>query len=329
MLSAAGSFARWNPPARRAIAAVFAVCLANARCEETLERGLARIHFDENERTDAEESANVIEKGIERYRSRLDPGQDPIDVYLCSTLQEFYERGGNALGGRVEGFARGREGTIVIRTRDALGPSANYPAVLRHELLHVLIARNARAGTVPRWLNEGVAMLLSGEGRWSNTFHLAKMYTSGRVIEYSELEGAFAAPGNETEFGDAYEQSFSMTRHLMRRIGDDTFWRVFRSKEVGDFATVLKQETGVKLERVYDEWRGSLWKVAVITAVISGIGVFQFGALLLIAAWWRKRRKARRIIQAWGEDDEDDDVILPWQLEGQEASYPWEDDDDR
>ena len=250
----------------------------------------------------------VLHAGLITYERRFPAGEEPIQVHICQTIEEFERLFGGLSARRVEGFARSREGIIVLKAPRLLGTGSNYAAIARHELLHVLLARNTDPDNLPRWLNEGIAMTLSRENRWATMFSMAQIYTGGRVIEYEELPHVFNAPGNETVFGDAYVQSLSMTRYLQSQVGEERFWAMVRGLQSGSFEEALRAQTGVTLEEFFDAWHASLWRTALISSIVTGLSVFQVAALLLVVGYLRRRARDRRIVQRWDEEGEEGDA---------------------
>ena len=287
-------------------AACLVVCLAgSSSLGATLERGQIRLQYSQGQEAVALETMGVLHTGLATYAQRLPAGEEPIRVHICQTIAEFEGLSGGLPAKRVQGFARSREGLIVLKAPVLLGPGSDYAGIVRHELLHVLLARNTDLDHLPRWLNEGVAMILSRENRWSTMFSMARLYTGGRVIAYENLEQVFNAPGNEMVFGDAYVQSLSMTRYLQSQMGEETFWAMIYGLQDGPFDEALRSQTELTAEEFYDTWRGSLWRTALVFSIVTGMSLFQIAAILLVVAYLRKRMRNRRTLQKWAEEEED------------------------
>lgn len=272
----------------------------------TLERDPFVIHYEPGDGGAALETAAVLTEAVQLYGQRLPVGKDPIHVYIADTMDRFQEYAGDVPTRQIEGFARSAEGIIVLRSPRLLQPGANYAAIARHELLHVLLARTADPDHLPRWLNEGIAMFLSREGRWSNSLAMAQMYTGNRVIDYDNLPYVFNAPGNELEFGDAYTQSLSMTRYLRKQLGENAFWDMVAQLDERPFDEALVTWLQVTPREFYGQWRRSLWRTAVVASLVTGFSLFQLAAILAIAAYLHKRRRARRTMQRWDEEAKDE-----------------------
>jgi SpoIID/LytB domain protein len=89
---------------------------------------------------------------------------------------------------------------------------------LRHELAHVVIdkASNNRA---PRWLEEGFALYLAGEGPMISHYH------SRGALSTEELEKRLARPGSQEEMRTLYAQAYLDVLNLVRNGGEASVWK--------------------------------------------------------------------------------------------------------
>jgi hypothetical protein len=304
------------------------VALAGAAEVQTMERRLFRIEHGPELEELARTSADVLEAALDTYTKRLPAGAELIRVVICDTPGQFQQYAGRMVTPAVVGVAVPEKGIIALKAPDLVPGPTDYVGTLRHELVHVLLARNVKEENLPRWLNEGVAMLLAGEIGWTASMRVARMYVEGRIIEYRDLQLVFLAPGQEMEFGDAYAQAQSMTRFLFDRLGEERFWGVIRSLQRRTFAEALQAELGLTPHEFWSDWVATLWKVALVFGLVSGFTAFQVMALLTVCAYWRKRRQGRRILAAWEEEtggmDEHWDGELPQE---DDTVPPWDDDE--
>jgi len=89
---------------------------------------------------------------------------------------------------------------------------------LRHELAHVLIdkASNNRA---PRWLEEGFALYLAGEGS------MISNYIRRGALSTAELEKRLERPGSQQEMRALYAQAYTDVFYLIRNNGEASVWK--------------------------------------------------------------------------------------------------------
>ena len=313
---------------------LLAVCLAGAALfaygvpAQVLQDGLFRIEYPPGERHTAAITLDNLQEITASWQHRLDPGDAPILVHICASQGDFAARAGFWPPAEVGGVAHAEDGVIVLRTPGQLSNPRLYEGVVRHELLHVLLARNTSLSHLPRWLNEGIAMHLSGEYRWNSSLLVARMYLSDRLYTYDDLIMNFSTVRGERPFGNLYAQSLSMTAYLYDRLGDEAFWQLIYALRDSDFQTALHECARMSPDDLWEAWRRSLWKVAVISAVMSGFGLFDFMALLVIVAYFRKRRHNRKVLDRWEQEEAGETpVMMAWELE-RDSEYPWEMDDE-
>ncbi|MFO7973131.1 MAG: hypothetical protein R6V12_00685 [Candidatus Hydrogenedentota bacterium] len=308
-----------------AVCLVLPVCAAPA---ELLREGLFRIEYPKGEERLAAITLKNLEDVLADWGKYLDAGEQPVMVHICASPGEFASRAGFSPPAEVGGVAHSEDGIIVLRTPNQLPNPKYYEGVVRHELIHVLLARNTDLTHLPRWLNEGIAMHISGEYRWNSTFHVARMYMADRLYSYDDLMLHFHISQRERPFGDLYAQSLSMTAYLYDSLGEEAFWDMVYALREKDFPEALGDAAEMTPEEFWDAWYNSLWKIAVISTVVSGFGVFHLMALLLIVAYMRKRRRNRTVMKRWEhEEAEEEPFMTVWDLE-RESEYPWERDDE-
>jgi hypothetical protein len=178
-------------------------------------------------------------------------------------------------------------------------------------MAHLFIARSTEGATLlpPRWLNEGIAMWVSGEwdlgADWSTrrSALLRDALAAGGAPSLRELEGSFP----EGPFFDvAYAQSQSFTEWMVGRRGEEGLRELLRRLDRDEeperaFARVY----GLTLEAAEAEWRESFggpgWFRFVPSATTIVASVWTALALLMIVKWVRVRLQLRS-----APDDEGD-----------------------
>ena len=311
---------------------VLPCALCGAAAAATLRKGQIAIEYSPGDDEIARTSLHTLGDCLTELSNRLPAGDAPIQVAICRSFPQFRALAGAYAKARVSGVAKSERGLIVVKAPYLLRTGSDYRGILRHELIHVLLARNTNLANVPRWFNEGVAMVVSRELRWSSQLRVAKMYARGRVIPLMELNLAFAPLGNETVFGDAYAQALSMTQFLIGRIGEERFWDLIHALKTTDFDDALVTHADLTPGKLYNEWSKTLWKVALVASLVSGLGVFHVGALLVVLAYLRKRRRYHRILRQWEWQEKQEEVEGPTPYDWYEAEakriYPSEEEDD-
>jgi stage II sporulation protein D len=86
---------------------------------------------------------------------------------------------------------------------------------LRHELVHVLVDAVGNAQT-PRWLTEGMAIYVAGEG---------KMIAQRQPTSVEEVEHALASARSAGDMQTAYAGAYNLVRRLIQSDGEQNVWR--------------------------------------------------------------------------------------------------------
>lgn len=181
------------------------------------------------------------------------------------------------------------QGIVLVEARtltDASGPST-----LRHELAHVALGAIGRDW--PRWFQEGFAVHLTGEQRYSFTQYatLFRAVHQDRIFHFDDL--ATGWPEHPLDVEIAYAQSASFVSWLIDTKGpaalgalldeesrgasfDQAFSRAFKS-------SVWAEETAWRrLLPVRYSW----WPI-----LTGGTTVWGLAAVLTVVAWARRRRQ--------------------------------------
>lgn len=201
-------------------------------------------------------------------------GQDTVGVYLP--------------GHRV----------IVLRSPRASAAQWDLRGVARHELVHGMLDL-AVEGPIPRWLNEGLALLVAGDIDFLDDARLNLAAVTGQLIPLGRLVYGF--PDGHGGRSLAYAQAASFSRFLLGRGGMTRVQALVR--ELGRGAPAH-----LALERVYGEPLAALeaqWKQARYAAfswagLVGGTSLLGLlGVPLLVAGRLRRavvnRRRLREL----------------------------------
>lgn len=285
-----------------AVLLLAAACLS-AGGAATLRSDPFVIEYESRDADLAERALEILERSALEWDGLLELGTDPIRVIIAGDVPTFHRHAGAYALADVSGIAKPAAGLIVVKTPRLLRGMSDFEGVLRHELVHVMLERTVTPEYLPRWLNEGLAMVLSGENRWNSIFRVAEMRLYGEYIPYRQLDLFFAQPGAEGNFSDAYAQSVRMTQYLRDSLGEVQFETLIADMKDKTFGAALHDRLGIYPHVFYERWVQSLWWPGVVFWVISGGAVFQIMALLALWAYWRYRRKAARMKARWDREE--------------------------
>ncbi|MFH1177846.1 MAG: hypothetical protein V1750_10610 [Acidobacteriota bacterium] len=169
----------------------------------------------------------------------VDPGA-PIHVILAAE--------GGAVSRNapswVAGYALPELGAIVLfPARVPSYPDRNLAALVAHEVAHVMVARAAGQGALPRWFAEGLATVAAREWALEDRARFALAVVGRAPRSLAELDAAFT--GDDAAVTRAYALSSALVRSLLQRYGSQAAALILGEVAAGStFAVGFAKVTG-------------------------------------------------------------------------------------
>ena len=213
-------------------------------------------------------------------------------------------------------YAVGNAGLVVLVPSRVPGyPDRTLETVLHHEIAHVLIARAARRRPVPRWFNEGLAMVAAREarGEWGLDDRGRLMLATLRRGEdtLANLDQGFQ--GGSASASMSYALSAAFVRFLIQEEGERVIARIFEQLGNGvPFPQAIRRATGRTLGQLQGAFwdRLDLWNKWVPFLTSSTFLWLAITGLALVAFRRRRQRDAELRAQ-WDEEEEHRLSALP------------------
>ena len=152
------------------------------------------------------------------------------------------------------------KGRITKRRIDLLGQSTEYlSAALPHELTHVILKDRFSATALPRWADEGVAILADTDAKQERHFkdlqQAIRSHTTFHVAELLTME-TYPSP---TRFGTFYGQSASLAKFLILQKSPERFTAFIARASSDGYDAALQQCYGISGPAELDRlWRQHL-----------------------------------------------------------------------
>ncbi len=206
----------------------------------------------------------------------------------------------------MSGYALSQHSTIVLLTDRVLTyPNDSLNDVFLHEVGHILAHRAAGGHSLPRWFDEGLAMMTVRSWDIEDRARLVWAMVSGTEISLDELNTLFAQ--DDSSVRRAYVLAHAFTLDLLEHTQRDVPKKILaKVKEGLPFPEAFAQVTFMTLSQAEENFwdRQTLWNRWVPVATSSGMVWLTITAL---AFWvWRKQRQRNAAIkQQWREDDWD------------------------
>ena len=158
-------------------------------------------------------------------QSALELRVHPV-IQVYPTVAMFRDATGEP--GWVAASTRGNR--IRLQPTGVLGE--RLPAVLRHELLHLIVEGNARANT-PLWFREGLVILLAGEEQPPPQIRMSPR----------QIDQAIQTRRNQDEMQQAYAAAAALVRDLDRKHGRRQLIEWLRSGLPGEAASFAQRSS--------------------------------------------------------------------------------------
>ncbi len=184
-----------------------------------------------------------------------------VPITLVSTHAELEQQAGGSRPTWVYGVAM--PDGLVMLTPLRFSPTFNghrYADVFKlvpHELTHLILAQIVgypRFKEVPQWLNEGLAVYLSGQG--GDQHAIIEAARAGKLPSLEELDKALTG---QAPIGNSYDLAGSITGYMIDAFGVDKIPSLLEALAKGlDFDVALQRAIGINGATLEKQWQEML-----------------------------------------------------------------------
>ena len=155
------------------------------------------------------------------FYSVLQPGitADTTPVVITFYTQSDERKLGVRLPEWGGGGAIGRDNIIIPVDKFYAFYNADFFKITLHELVHIVVARTYGHLRVPRWFNEGLAMVLSGEISFEGQVFLSRAVFTNNLLPLDSIENLNSFDSWKAQL--AYHQSHAAVDFLLKNYGYD------------------------------------------------------------------------------------------------------------
>jgi hypothetical protein len=236
------------------------------------------------------------------------PLQKPVDVIIASTAEEFQriQPGGSRVPTWAIGVAYPQQNLIIL-----LSPTVRQRGhfdiikTFQHEVLHIILGQAFKGkGNVPRWLDEGLAMIAANEWSMARLSIMTFAVLGRKMIPMQQLTESF--PWDPEQAQIAYCQSFYFISFLKGRFGKDLFKIFLQNYTVHkNFQRAIFDTYNVRWEEMEDLWRDYLrLRFSWVPLITSSTTLWFLATLIFILGYLRKKRMNRQKLVQWTKEEE-------------------------
>ena len=205
--------------------------------------------------------------------------------------------------GWVAGYARGDAGVVVLfPSRVPVYPDRSLEELLGHEIAQLLILEAAGGRPLPRWFQEGLAMLAEEAWGLEDRSRVAlALLRHGRA----DLAGLDARFGDPRQVSRSYALAGAFVRDVIRRAGPELPAEVLSSVAAGkSFDEAFARSAGVSLAEAEESfWRRfTLW-YRWLPFLTSSTTLWMMIMLLALVAIRRRRQRDRALREQWEAEE--------------------------
>jgi hypothetical protein len=226
-----------------------------------------------------------------------------VRVLLASDEDEFRQIVDERVPDWGGGIAIPSQGAIILFIPNMARWEKPLPAILRHEVAHIVLHHALKGQQMPRWFDEGMAMYQSREWRPEEGLIIAKALLLRTLIPLDSLRIDFPRYGGQASL--AYQQSYSAVNYIVDRYGENGLkGLLFSLMSRKGFERALTDEFGVSLPEFEARWGAWLrvrYRWVVLLSRPGGyLGLMTF---LFILAYVVVKLRNRRKLARWERDE--------------------------
>ncbi len=224
----------------------------------------------------------------------------PRDIHV--TLVDEDDPAARATPRWIVGRAWGDRDIEIFPARVSVYPYDSVESVLRHEIVHLALDRQAGDGALPRWFHEGVAQAIGSD--WGVVDQWQLFRAEAREPTVAGIAALFESD-RQPETADAYRLATALVDDVRRRHGAAVPGAIAARVAAGmPFSRAFAAQTGETVDEAAARAWGAHRRVSRWVAVASSGETLWAGIVLLsvlaLAARLRHRARLRR---SWDELD--------------------------
>ncbi len=233
-------------------------------------------------------------------------------IVLIATRREQFD---SAVGGHFPDWGAGcaipEQNTIIILSPFLYPHQVGLSEVLRHELAHIYLHKLVGWSRLPRWMDEGFAMLIGHQWRFGDDWLVGRAVLTGEDLPLQQIEGLNRFAEGKARL--AYGESYLAMKYFIDEYGWQSFVLFVRElRRHNQLDPAFMTAVGLDyagFQREYNKYLKAKynWATLLSDTMLFWIVI----VLLLMLLYVLKRRRSRKKIEEWERTMPDDDIFYP------------------
>ena len=229
-------------------------------------------------------------------------GADSLRIFLCDGQEEFDLLTSGTIPTWSKGVARPQFGLIILQAA-GIEP-AELTSVLRHELWHTWLGRGLMGIKIPRWFDEGGAVLVSGQKTSRYHIVISRALLTRSLLSLDEIDDVLRFQSGKAQL--AYAESFMAVQYMVNQWGWSGMRKFFATfKKQPDWEKSFIQAFGIDLYDFEDIFFSYL-RQKYRWHFLLDVNLYFWTALplLVLLAFITIRLRNRRTVKRWKQETE-------------------------
>ena len=194
--------------------------------------------------------------------------------------------------------------SIAIKSPDKFNIGKSLAELLAHEYAHLVVADRRGFYSVPRWFDEGVAMLVSTEWRWSDNLAMGKAAIFGEFIPLRKIQRVNRF--NQSQAQVAYAESYLAVSYLINEYGKDALNRflneIAKGSSVDDALIAVSGANYSEFEEEFEKHLSTRYNAK--TLLIDTMYFWVALAIIVVIGGLLRYRKRRQYYKKWEQEEQ-------------------------
>jgi hypothetical protein len=272
---------------------------------ESTEAGYVQVVSEIRDSTIARHLVEMIRQSQNKLASFFQIQlRDSVTVILAASDNHFSDMTGNRLPEWTAAVAVPLYRKIILKPGTYYDPAV-YRESLVHELAHIYMADKIGNGFVPLWINEGIAMYLSGKTlSWRESIAAGNAVLGNNLMSFSELDQLLRFGTGKAQI--AYFQAMLAVQYLLENYGEREVQNILTALAGGiSISDFFHDQYGIEyadFEYNYQKWLTQQYRWMAFLQFEYALWIFIL--LLVFAAILMIKLRNRKKISQWIEEDD-------------------------